>query len=197
MCLALLGLSWGMWDLAPWPGIEPGSPPLGAQSLSHLVWATGAKEVPVVHFLIGLFGALLLLLWELFIYSGYYPATCKHFLAFCRLPSSHSLSGLISKPRVSSFLLALLPLAALPTLCLVLCACACRDRGEGTLPRVTPPVSLNSADCWPVLPDASVASPALAVGAVSALSLSACLRPRPSVRLLWRVRTVGSHFFTL
>ena len=24
-----------VWDLAPWPGIEPGSPALGAQSLSH------------------------------------------------------------------------------------------------------------------------------------------------------------------
>ena len=32
----------GMWDLVPWPGIEPGSPALGAQSLSH--WTT--REVP-------------------------------------------------------------------------------------------------------------------------------------------------------
>ena len=31
-----------MWDLVPWPGIEPGSPALGAQSLSH--WTT--REVP-------------------------------------------------------------------------------------------------------------------------------------------------------
>ena len=29
-----------VWDLAPWPGIEPGSPALGAQSLSH--WTTRA-----------------------------------------------------------------------------------------------------------------------------------------------------------
>ena len=35
-------LSCGMWSLVPWPGIEPGLPALGAQSLSH--WTT--KEVP-------------------------------------------------------------------------------------------------------------------------------------------------------
>ena len=28
-------LSWGMWDLVPWPGIKPGPPALGAPSLSH------------------------------------------------------------------------------------------------------------------------------------------------------------------
>ena len=31
-------LSCGMWDLVSWPGIEPGPPTLGAQSLSH--WTT-------------------------------------------------------------------------------------------------------------------------------------------------------------
>ena len=36
-------LSCCMWDLFPWPGIESGSPPLGAQSLSH--WTT--REVPL------------------------------------------------------------------------------------------------------------------------------------------------------
>ena len=35
-------LSYGMWDLVPWPGIEPGPPALGAQSLSH--WTT--REAP-------------------------------------------------------------------------------------------------------------------------------------------------------
>ena len=30
------------WDLVPWPGIEPGPPALGAQSLSH--WTT--REIP-------------------------------------------------------------------------------------------------------------------------------------------------------
>ena len=30
--LAALGFSWGTWDLVPWPGIELGSPALGAQS---------------------------------------------------------------------------------------------------------------------------------------------------------------------
>ena len=32
-----------MWDLVPWPGIEPGLPALGVQSLSH--WTT--REVPM------------------------------------------------------------------------------------------------------------------------------------------------------
>ena len=37
-----------MWDLVPRPGIEPGPPALGAQSLSH--WTT--KEVPQHFFLV-------------------------------------------------------------------------------------------------------------------------------------------------
>ena len=39
---AMLGLSCGMWDLVPWPGIEPGPPALGVLSLGH--WTT--REVP-------------------------------------------------------------------------------------------------------------------------------------------------------
>ena len=31
-----------MWDLVPWPGIEPGPPALGAQSLTHCA----TREVP-------------------------------------------------------------------------------------------------------------------------------------------------------
>ena len=33
--LATPGLSCGMWDLVPWPGIKPSSPALGVQSLGH------------------------------------------------------------------------------------------------------------------------------------------------------------------
>ena len=33
ICLALPGLSWDMWHLVPWPGIEPRPPTLGVQSL--------------------------------------------------------------------------------------------------------------------------------------------------------------------
>ena len=41
--VAALGIfSYGMWDLVPWPGIEPGTPALGAGTLSH--WTT--REVP-------------------------------------------------------------------------------------------------------------------------------------------------------
>ena len=40
--LAVPGLTWGMWDLVPWPGIKPGPPALGAQGLKH--WTT--REVP-------------------------------------------------------------------------------------------------------------------------------------------------------
>ena len=36
--LVALGRSCGMWDLVPWPGIKPGPPALGAQSLTH--WTT-------------------------------------------------------------------------------------------------------------------------------------------------------------
>ena len=37
--------SCGMWDLVPWPGIDPRPPALGARSLSH--WIT--REVPAYH----------------------------------------------------------------------------------------------------------------------------------------------------
>ena len=46
-CLFFLsapGLNLGLWDLVPWPGIEPGPPALEVQNLSH--WTT--KEVPRV-----------------------------------------------------------------------------------------------------------------------------------------------------
>ena len=45
--MATEDLSCGMWDLVPRPGIEPGPPALGAQSLSH--WTT--REVPKINFL--------------------------------------------------------------------------------------------------------------------------------------------------
>ena len=38
---SMQALSCGMWDLVPWPGIEPGPPALGARSLRH--WT--AREV--------------------------------------------------------------------------------------------------------------------------------------------------------
>ena len=44
--LAALDLSCSMWDLAPWPGIEPRPPELGAWSLSH--WTT--TKVPILLF---------------------------------------------------------------------------------------------------------------------------------------------------
>ena len=39
-------LNCSLWDLVPWPGIEPRPPALGAQSLSH--WTT--REVPKSNF---------------------------------------------------------------------------------------------------------------------------------------------------
>ena len=42
-CLRL-SFSWGMWDLGPRPGIEPGPPALEVQHFSH--WTT--REVPMV-----------------------------------------------------------------------------------------------------------------------------------------------------
>ena len=38
-----LDLSWGMWDLVFWPGMEPGPPALGVQRLS--CWTT--REIPL------------------------------------------------------------------------------------------------------------------------------------------------------
>ena len=37
-------LSCGLWDLVPWPGLEPGPPALGARSLSHQT----TREVSIV-----------------------------------------------------------------------------------------------------------------------------------------------------
>ena len=80
----MLGLSCGMWDLDPWPGIEPRSPTLGTQSLSH--WTTGKS--PFIHCwwtvwlppCLGYLKTVLLLtlgcmyLFELqFVFSGYMP----------------------------------------------------------------------------------------------------------------------------
>ena len=42
MYVARLGPSYSMWDLVAQPGIKPGAPALGVQSLRH--WTT--KEVP-------------------------------------------------------------------------------------------------------------------------------------------------------
>ena len=39
-------LTCGTWDLVPWPGIDPGAPALGAQSLSHQT----TKEAPKLYF---------------------------------------------------------------------------------------------------------------------------------------------------
>ena len=39
--------SFGMWVLVPWPDIEPRSPALGTQNLSH--WTT--REVPITLFI--------------------------------------------------------------------------------------------------------------------------------------------------
>ena len=40
-------LSWGMWDLVPWPGIEPGPLALEAWSLSH--WTIREVQLPGPH----------------------------------------------------------------------------------------------------------------------------------------------------
>ena len=42
-------LSRSIWDLVPWPGIEPGPPALGTWSLNH--WAT--REIPKLAILYG------------------------------------------------------------------------------------------------------------------------------------------------
>ena len=42
--LAVLGVSWGMWDLVPWPEVEPRLRALGVRSVSH--WPT--REVLIL-----------------------------------------------------------------------------------------------------------------------------------------------------
>ena len=44
--VAACKLGCGMWDLVPWPGIEPGPSALGARNLNH--WTT--REVPLLIF---------------------------------------------------------------------------------------------------------------------------------------------------
>ena len=39
-------LSWGMWDLVPWPGIEPRPPALGVWSLNH--WTPREAPTPLL-----------------------------------------------------------------------------------------------------------------------------------------------------
>ena len=46
LCYSIWTLSYSMWGLVPWPGIEPGPPALRAPSLSH--WTT--RGVPHVAF---------------------------------------------------------------------------------------------------------------------------------------------------
>ena len=57
---------WSMWDIVPWSGLEPRSPPLRVWSLSH--WTT--KEVPIVtdinHNMIHLYGINSALTWVVF-----------------------------------------------------------------------------------------------------------------------------------
>ena len=49
--LVVSGLSCGMWDLVPWPGIKPRPLALGAQSLSHCT----TRKVPSKEFLLSLY----------------------------------------------------------------------------------------------------------------------------------------------
>ena len=47
-------LTWGMWDLIPWSGIEPGTPALGAWSLSYrttreIPWTATCKRMKSEH----------------------------------------------------------------------------------------------------------------------------------------------------
>ena len=50
--LAKSGLSCNMWDLVPWPGMEPRPATMGALSLSHRI----TREVPKHYFWVHLWG---------------------------------------------------------------------------------------------------------------------------------------------
>ena len=54
ICLAVPGLNhdtwiFSMWDLVPWPGIEPRPPALGTQSLSHWTTREGLGTLSYTH----------------------------------------------------------------------------------------------------------------------------------------------------
>ena len=46
LCCGMRTLSWGMWDLVPWPGVEPRPPALGVWSLTHCA----TRESPIFFF---------------------------------------------------------------------------------------------------------------------------------------------------
>ena len=78
--LGVTSLSFSMWDLVPWPGMESGLPALGAQSLCHLT----TKNVP------GYFYILATSPNVSFVLSHLYPQTLVHF-AFFSLTSAQSI----------------------------------------------------------------------------------------------------------
>ena len=86
----------GMWDLVPWPGIEPRPPALGAWSLSHCT----AREVPgpCIYLFLLLYLAQFVLLR-----SGFFFFLTKKFSFALRLiPVSDLLSKIASMYRVLS-----------------------------------------------------------------------------------------------
>ena len=96
----------GMWNLVPWQGIEPESPALGAQSLSH--WTTGKS-------------------WVFFQFSSVQSPSCDQLIAtpwtavhqaFLSITNSRSLPKLMSIVSVipSNHLILCRPLLLLPSI---------------------------------------------------------------------------------
>ena len=79
--------SCGMWNLVPWPGIEPECPALGARSLNH--WTT--REVPK---------------WGFFFWResdkrpDFNPNFWKHLIPFYRLSHSSSFPSLLKSYKI-------------------------------------------------------------------------------------------------
>ena len=90
--LAAPFLSCGIWNLVAWPGIKPGSPAWGVQSLSH--WTT--REVPSLGFYQG---CLIISLPS--ILCSQTPWKC-----FCHLPFTKGFMGWPWVPRGRSVLAA-------------------------------------------------------------------------------------------
>ena len=104
--MTALSLSCGMWDLVPWPGIEPGCSSLRAQRVSH--WTS--RETPCVFSCVSVFSFLALV--------------CVCVWSLCvSLCASLFLSSKVSPSLSPCVYLSLFPLSVHFFLCLWVSAC--------------------------------------------------------------------------
>ena len=90
LCWVLVVAHWifdlycGIWDLVPWPGIEPKLPALGVQSLSH--WTTRETPLPILRDKLGC--------WE---------ASSKAWVVFTAFPHNLDVASRMHSPKCYVF----------------------------------------------------------------------------------------------